>query len=293
MTAEARAATRSAVASASPVDVASLLLPSLRPIPGINLAARHLPAAGGAAEVGDFYDAFETGRVSTGVVMGDVCGTGMEAAVVARFARDVLRRAARSSASPSRNLAMLNQTLIDRARGRGDEFEPDRFLSAAYLTLRPTTTGFTATLCLAGHPPALLRTAEGLVSEVGHTGSILGVFPSPDLGLRETRVRLEPGDALVLYTDGVTEARRGDEFYGTERLSQVFHAAKGLDAEALSAHIVDVVVAFSGGDLRDDTAVLVLQVPREPVMAESGEITARLGVQRTVKRASTEPASRH
>ena len=224
--------------------------------------------------------------------MGDVCGTGVEAAMVATFARYVLRQAARSSASPSRNLVTLNQTLIDRSRGQGDDFDPGRFLSAAYLTLRPSTTGFTATVCLAGHPPALLRSAEGLVSEVGHTGSILGVFPSTDLGLREIRIRLEPGDALLLYTDGVTEARRGNEFYGTERLSQVFHAASGLDAEGLSARIVDAVVGFSGGDLRDDTAVLVLQVPARPATVEPGVVSARLGVQRTIERASPEPTSR-
>ena len=94
----------------------------------------------------------------------------------------------------------------------------------------------------------------------------MGAFPS--ISVRDEHVTLGLGDSLVLYTDGVTEGRRGDEFYGDDRLHALLTAPSGNAAE-LSRAIVDDVVAFQSERPRDDIAVLVIQVP--PASAGSAE----------------------
>jgi phosphoserine phosphatase RsbU/P len=242
----------------------SLLPPHLPHVPGVEIGARYLPAAGGAQVVGDFYDVFQAGKDSWGIVMGDVCGMGVEAAQITLLARHTLHAAAMRDNAPSRILEVLNQALADRAEQHADEIESERFLTAAYLTLRPVRDGINVTLCSAGHTPVLLRRANGIVSTVGDPGTILGLFATSDLGLHDTTMRLYPNDMLLLYTDGVTEARHGREFFGEERLYQLLHNAVDLDADALAARIANDAVGFSGGALHDDTAVLVIRVSGQP-----------------------------
>jgi sigma-B regulation protein RsbU (phosphoserine phosphatase) len=242
----------------------SLLPPHLPDVPGVDIGARYLPAAGGAQVVGDFYDVFQAGKNSWGIVMGDVCGMGVEAAQITLLARHTLRAAAMRDTAPSRILEVLNQALADRASQQANEIESERFLTAAYLTLRPIRDGVNVALCSAGHTPVLLRRADGVVSTVGDPGTILGLFATAELGLHDTNVRLYPNDMLLLYTDGVTEARHGREFFGDERLYQLLHNAVDLDADALAARIANDAVGFSGGALHDDTAVLVIRVSGQP-----------------------------
>ena len=234
----------------------TLLPPHLPQLPGIEVAARHLPAGSGGEVVGDFYDVFQTGRSTWGVVMGDVCGKGVEAAKITALARYTLRAAAIEHRSPKQVLDLLNSAMLHQHP------DSERFITAAYATLQQRRGLVTVRISSAGHPPALLRRPGGDVEAVDAPGQILGVFASPQLVDR--RRDLRPGDALVLYTDGVLEARRDGEQYGDQRLRDLLAA---LPDDASAARIAEAVeqevLDFGGLDPSDDTAVLVLRVPPE------------------------------
>ena len=230
----------------------SLLPPELPWVPGLELAARFRPLGAGVEVGGDFYDAYETARNDWAVVMGDVCGKGPEAARVTALARYTLRAAAIQARRPRVVLGVLNDALLRQ--------QPDgRFCTVSYLRLRPGAGGVHAVLASAGHPLPLRLGHDGRVGSLGHTGPLLGVLPT--VNLRDHSVTLRPGEVVVLYTDGVTEARGADGEFGEERLREVlagcsgFHAADVADAvdQAVSAHL-------GGRPRRDDMALLVLRV---------------------------------
>jgi serine phosphatase RsbU (regulator of sigma subunit) len=240
----------------------SLLPPSLLPVPGLDTAASYQPAAGGTTVVGDFYDLFHVKGPWWATVVGDVCGKGTEAAKVTALARYTLRAAASQHLSPTAVLQRLNSALISQNRG-------GRFLTAAYATFRVTTDGVTGRLCTAGHPPALIRRADGRVRELGRPGTLLGVFD--DIQLADARFRLAPGDTLLLYTDGATEARESrDEpgatrpLFGEDALAAVLADCDGLDATATISRLAQAVARHSGDWASDDTALLAIRVPPEP-----------------------------
>lgn len=232
----------------------TLLPPHLPEVPGIEVAARHLPASRGGELVGDFYDGVRTGRSTWGAVMGDVCGKGVEAAKITALARYTLRAAAIEHCSPRQVLELLNAAMLQQHP------DSERFVTAAFATLQQRRGLVTVRLSSAGHPPALVRRPGGAVEALDAPGQILGVFDSP--GLVDRRRDLRPGDALVLYTDGVLEARRDGEQYGDERLRQLL---SGLPDDASAARVAEAVeqavLAFGGAEPADDTAVLVLRVP--------------------------------
>lgn len=231
----------------------SLLPPVLPDVPGLEVAARY-QAARGEEVVGDFYDVFKAARSSWCVVMGDVCGKGPEAATVTALAHYTIRAAASDSVSPSRVLGRLNAALLQQRPG------DERFLTVALANLRVTGPGVLVTLTAAGHPLPLLRRADGSVHEACTPGMALGMFDSPPL--LDTRMVLEPGDSLIFYTDGVTEARRGTDEFGVEGLRQlVASAAAGSSAAHLAAFIEAQVGEYRDGLPRDDTAILVVHVP--------------------------------
>jgi serine phosphatase RsbU (regulator of sigma subunit) len=252
----------------------SLLPPHLPGVPGMQVAARYLPAADGLGVLGDFYDLFPGPRDNGDprprmrprpggrwdAVIGDVCGHGVEAATVTALARYTIRAVAMREDSPARVLGGLNAALLAQ---RPDS---ERFLTAAYVMLFPTRGRVDALLTSAGHTPALLRDSGGAVHAVGRPGLPLGLFDRPDL--YDSRLSLSRGDTLLLYTDGVTEARRGREQYGEERLRDLFAGAARLDVHDLAHAVENDVLAFTGGPHTDDIAVLALRVddpPRRPV----------------------------
>ena len=176
----------------------SLLPVELPDIPGVEAAARFRPTGEGNEVGGDFYDMFETGNRGWTVVMGDVCGKGPDAAAVTALARYTLRAAAMRERLPSRSLAVLNEALL---RQRDDR----RFCTVAYAYIEKLDRGARVGVACGGHPLPLLLRADGTVETVGAPGTLLGVVPDPDL--EDRAVTLEPGDALVFYTDGVIESR--------------------------------------------------------------------------------------
>jgi len=228
----------------------SLLPIELPDIPGMEAAARFRPTGEGNEVGGDFYDMFETGNRGWTVVMGDVCGKGPDAAAVTALARYTLRAAAMRERLPSRSLAVLNEALL---RQRDDR----RFCTVAYAYIEKLDRGARVGVASGGHPLPLLLRADGRVEEVGAPGTLLGVVPDPDL--EDRAVTLEPGDALIFYTDGVIESR-GDSHMDDRRLAELITTCAGAGADAIAAKVEEAAVLSQGGRPRDDIAVLVLRV---------------------------------
>ena len=240
----------------------SLLPPVLRPVPGLDVAAAYQPAAGGTTVVGDFYDLFHVRGPWWSTVVGDVCGKGVEAAKVTALARYTLRANAVQHLWPAAVLQRLNAALLDQR-------QDDRFVTAAYATFRVTPGGMTGRLCCAGHPPALVRRADGRVRQVDAPGPLLGFFP--DVQLAEVRFRLAPGDTLLFYTDGATEARArlsvpaaARPLFGEDALADALAGTHGLDAAGTISRLSQILGRHTGSWASDDTALLALRVPPRP-----------------------------
>lgn len=226
------------------------LIPPIPPaIPMLDLAAAYRPAGADMEVGGDFYDVFAVGEEDYVVVVGDVCGKGVEAAVVTALVRHTLRALAVTHDAPSAMLTRLNTVLL--------QHESDRFCTVALVRLRRDAEGWSVVLGTGGHPLPLLRRAGEAPEPFGAQGALLGVFDEPKFS--ETASRLLPGDLLVLYTDGVTEGRRGEELYGDPRLRALVSAG-GSPAQVVDALVADVV-AFQDDVPRDDIAVLAIAVP--------------------------------
>jgi sigma-B regulation protein RsbU (phosphoserine phosphatase) len=199
------------------------------------------------------------------MAVGDVCGKGVPAAKSTALACYTLRAEAHRETRPSQILAVLNQALLDWLT------DDPRFLSAIYATVRPTRAGASVQISSAGHPLALVRRAGGRVQEFGRPGTLLRLMPDP--GLSDSRSLLRAGDSLILFTDGVTEARRHSDrdLYGEDRLRGCI---AGLGEAASEAGIANAIqqaaMAFSSGEINDDTAVLVLKVPQHERAADRG-----------------------
>ncbi len=234
----------------------SLLPPRLPTIPGLQVAARYVAGGTGAEVLGDFYDVFPSVRGSWGMVVGDVCGKGVSAAKSTALARYTLRAEAHRETSPGLILAALNLALLEWPT------DDPRFLTAIYATVRPTLAGASVQICSAGHPLALVHRADGRVQTFGRPGTLLGLFPDPEL--HDSRGLLRSGDSLIMFTDGVTEARGQIDggLYGDDRLRDVITGLADLPAARIADAIQDAVLAFSGADISDDTVALVLKVPR-------------------------------
>jgi sigma-B regulation protein RsbU (phosphoserine phosphatase) len=231
----------------------SLLPPAPPTIPGLDVATAYRPAGSGTDVGGDFSDVFQAQGGAWSVVVGDVQGKGVEAATVGVLARHTLRAAAMRTSRPKLALQTLHQTL---------EREPtERFCTAVFARVRRTSPGrFRLVVACGGHPLPLLASADGSVTPIGRHGSLLGVLDHPSFV--DTTVHLQVGDAVVLYTDGVPEGRRGREFYGEERLAERVQSRRADGAAAVAEGIVEDVVAFQDGVPRDDIAVVVLAVPQ-------------------------------
>lgn len=231
----------------------SLLPPTLPAIPGMRIAARYLRGGHGADVLGDFYDVFHSVRGSWGAVVGDVAGKGPTAARTTALTRYTLRASAARTVRPSTNLTALNAALIEW-------FTDDtQFVTAVYASFRPHRLGVAVAVCCGGHEPALIRRADGTIEALGHHGLILGYLPAPNL--RDQRTVLRPGDTLVMFTDGVTEARRGRDLFGIDRLRDVLAGvAASAGAAEVAAAIETAVLDYSRRRITDDTAILALQV---------------------------------
>ena len=229
----------------------TLIPPDAPVIPGLDVAAMYRPAGDGAEVGGDFYDIFQIDEGDWVVALGDVQGKGAEAAVVTALARHTIRAAAVTHTDPSSILRTLNAVLVRDAI--------ERFCTVTIVRLRLEGRDWVATTSCGGHPSPLLRDdVGGSARPIGEPGSLLGVLDEPVL--IDTRHPLGSGATLLLYTDGVTEARNRSGFFGETRLHDAVAASSG-SAEELARGVLQAVVEFQNDDPRDDIAVVVVRVP--------------------------------
>ncbi|MFF7253486.1 PP2C family protein-serine/threonine phosphatase [Streptomyces microflavus] len=233
----------------------SLLPAQLPEIPGLE-AASHYHTASPDLLGGDFFDLFplDTGRWA--FFLGDVCGKGPQAATVTSLARYSLRAAALHEADPVTVLTTLNTVLHERyTSGEG------RYCTAVFGVLEPDDDHVEVHLASGGHPPALIQRADGSADYL-HTpgGMLIGVLPQA--AFTAARTRLLPGDTLLLYTDGLTEARTGPDraLYGDEALRAFTAARPAQGPQPLITALTGLLASFGDG-LDDDTALLAIGIP--------------------------------
>ena len=233
---------------------ASLLPPALPAIDGLELAAAYHPSVEGTEVGGDFYDAFPLGadRAAWVVAVGDVSGTGPAAAAVTAQVRHTLRAATRMGAGLTDAVTVVNDALAD-------SLDPERFCTMVACSVGFADGAVALEIVTAGHPPALVVRVNGSVEEVTTGGWMLAAVPGPSFSTQA--VQLGAGDALVLYTDGVIEARsRSREFFGLERLKTTIGLCGGRSAPEFVDAIETALFDFTGGHLEDDVAILVMRV---------------------------------
>jgi PAS domain S-box-containing protein len=228
----------------------SLLPPGLPSIPGLELAARYRAAGEGNEVGGDFYDVFAWDE-AWAVVIGDVCGKGPDAAAITALARYTLRAVTLHEHTPTATLQTLNDAMLRQLSG-------DQFCTVALGRIRPEDGGrFRVTLSVGGHPPPLVLRADGHVEPLAQQGTLLGVVDEPRL--QDAEHVLEAGDTLLLYTDGVTEARVRSWELGEEGLVSLLEGCAGQAAAEIVETIERAVVGVQAGEPRDDIALLALK----------------------------------
>jgi serine phosphatase RsbU (regulator of sigma subunit) len=232
----------------------SLLPPEIPAVAGLDVAAVYHPLGRGVEIGGDFYDVWRL-EERLAVAIGDVAGNGPEAAAVTALVRHTVRALAMSEQRPDVVLADLNAAMLQA--GRADA-NAETFCTAVFGVGAATDTGATFRLASGGHPFPLVRRADGTVEAVALGGNLLGALPEVDIAVAE--VSLTPGDTMVLFTDGVTDVRRGHDFFDVEGVVGVLERAGGSAADTAMA-LEDAVIRHAGGELDDDMALLVLRVP--------------------------------
>lgn len=234
-----------------------LLPQSLPEIPGVEVGVEYLSVGEDTEVGGDFYDLIDTHYDGWLCILGDVSGKGARAAVVTALIMYTLRAIAFQGDRPSMMFAALNEAMVRHDAG-------SQFCTAICARLEPEEAPgekVKLTLARAGHPPPLLL-RDSSVEEIGEPGRAIGVFEK--LGLDDYSAHLAPGDVLVLYTDGVIEARSPEgTFFGEERLRSLLCSCRDLDASTTASRIREAVLEHKGGAPSDDVAILVLRVTGE------------------------------
>lgn len=230
----------------------SLLPPELPSIDGVEVEVIYRAAGEGNEVGGDFYDVFPISDGAYGFAIGDVCGTGPNAAAVTGLARHALRLLAREGLSGPAVLERLNSAILD-------EGARSRFLTLLYGEMRPQEDGSAELkVVCAGHPLPLRLRQDGTVEPAAEPQPLLGVME--DLELYEQSVTLDPGDVLLCVTDGVTERREGTRMLGDDGLADVLTTCTGLTAGAVAARIMRAVERFASDAPSDDMAILAMRV---------------------------------
>ncbi|MCK2218755.1 serine/threonine-protein phosphatase [Actinomadura sp. ATCC 31491] len=241
--------------------MADLLPPVMSRLDGVEVAARYR-AAGDSAQVGgDFYDvhaAAGVGRESL-VVLGDVSGKGLEAAVLTGKIRNTLRALLPLADDHQRVLERLNEVLL-----AGDS---PRYVTLVLAGVERRGTRVALRLTSAGHPPPMIVRRDGRVEEARTQGTLIGLLEQVTSVTQE--VLLEPGESCLLYSDGVIEARGGplgDELFGDERLQAELRHCAGMPADALAERVQMLAAQWAGGGEHDDVAIVAVAAPREVLL---------------------------
>lgn len=224
----------------------SLLPSSLSPTPGWSVALCHLPADQDDQVSGDFYDIVPTSDSSMAVVVGDVCGKGIDAAAVTGLVRHTVRAAARHETDPTEVVHWVHEAL-ELERG-------DTYCTIAYAAVTTDLQGATVELVLGGHPrPLLLR--DGHAEPIGEHGSIVGMVQP---AIRPVRHRLAFGDTLVLFTDGVHDVVTGG--LSPDDFAALIASAPDQRAQGIADHVESHLRRLRPDGSSDDTVVMVLRL---------------------------------
>lgn len=231
----------------------SLLPASLPTVDGIEIETEYHPAGEGLIVGGDFYDVFRISEGRYGFAVGDVSGKGSEAAAVTALVRHSIRAFAETHDDPADVLVAVNEAI----RIHGPSL---RYCTAVYGVLTLSGAGPTsrvdATVAVGGHPLPILLRSNGEAEYVGEPGTLLGMFP--DVGVKASAQPLEPGDALILYTDGVPDCRRAGEPFGDQRMRSVLTDAAGESAAAIAGRLGAAILDYHD-EPSDDIALLVIR----------------------------------
>jgi len=229
----------------------SLLPPELPGIPGVEIGARYRPAGEGNEVGGDFYDLFETRAGNWAVVIGDVCGKGPDAAALTGLVRHTIRAAAVAGHSPDQVLELTNKAILRQV-------SDSRFCTVTCVELQMDEDGARMVLACGGHPPPLILRGDGKVERVNCEGTLLGVLDEPEMA--NYVQDLSPGDAFVLFTDGVTEAEGPEDEFGEQRLEELLEGCAGMSAPEIAGTIERTIVDFQSDTPRDDVAIIALRI---------------------------------
>ncbi|MFG2124387.1 SpoIIE family protein phosphatase [Streptomyces sp. NPDC048710] len=234
-----------------------LLPPTLSSVHGVEYAGGYRAAKDHERVGGDFYDVHPGADPSqdTLVVLGDVAGKGLEAAVLTGKIRNTLHALLPLTGDHQRVLNLLNGALLTSHH--------TRFATLVLASVRRRGSRAQVRLTSAGHLPPLIVRADGTVEEVPTHGTLVGALPA--VTAHTVQTVLGPGDTCLLYTDGITEARGGplgDEFFGEHRLRRTLSECAGLPAEAVVERVQMRAAQWLGAGRHDDMAAVVISVPR-------------------------------
>jgi serine phosphatase RsbU (regulator of sigma subunit) len=233
---------------ADTLQQAMLTLPEQ--LPDVDFSCLYHSATESARVGGDFYDIFQMPGRRIGVAMGDVSGKGLPAAATAAMARNIVKAYALVGEPPADVLRMANEALRP-------SLDTASFVTLLFgvLDVERGTFAYSS----GGHPPAFLLRAGRAPRPLSEGGTVLGPFAGSRY--REESCPVAPGDTLVLYTDGVTEARGAAGLYGEQRLIDTLMGAPGGgDPDRLVEHLFFDVLDYAAGDLSDDLALLAVRV---------------------------------
>jgi phosphoserine phosphatase RsbU/P len=221
------------------------LIPTALPeVPGYSIAAAWQPAH---AVGGDYYDVLRLSEHTVAICIADVSGKGMPAALLMSNVQAALRAYASEGLAPAQLCDRLNAVVSSNT-------EADRFISLFYCVL-DTTTG-QLIYSNAGHNPPILVRADGSIARLECGGLVLG--PLPDASFEQCETWINPGDRVLLFTDGVTEANNtGGEEFGDDRLIEAAIESRTLDADQARDAVMAAVVEFSGGAFSDDVTLVI------------------------------------
>ncbi|MET9580065.1 PP2C family protein-serine/threonine phosphatase [Streptomyces massasporeus] len=234
-----------------------LLPPTLRQTEGVEFAGGYRASKDTERVGGDFYDVHPPGEDSpeTLVVLGDVAGKGLEAAVLTGKIRNTLHALLPMADDHARMLRLVNNAMRTSHH--------TRFATLVMASVRREEREVALRLTSAGHPAPLIIRRDGTVEEADTGGTLIGVLPA--ITSRTARVRLAPGETCLLFTDGVTEARGGplgDTMFGDQRLKRAAAECAGMPAEAVVERVQMVTSQWIGDGGHDDIAVLAITAPR-------------------------------
>lgn len=234
-----------------------LLPPQLRQVHGVEFAGGYRASQDSERVGGDFYDvhpAPDAGQESL-VVLGDVCGKGLEAAVLTGKIRNTLHALLPMADDHERMLDLLNGALLTA--------QHTRFATLLLASVLRRDASVRLRLTSAGHPAPLIVRTGGQVEEADTRGTLVGALPQ--VHAHTTTVELAPGETCLLFTDGITEARGGplgDDMFGDDRLQEAFAECAGMPADAVVERILMLGTEWVGDGRHDDMAVIAITAPR-------------------------------